>query len=37
MGENRMTNAELVLKLVEMLLKEKDETIKAKQQDKTED
>ncbi len=32
-----MTNAELVLKLVEMLLKEKDEAIKAKQQDKTED
>lgn len=32
-----MTNAELVLKLVEMLLKEKDEAIKAKQQDKAED
>lgn len=32
-----MTNAELVLKLVEMLLKEKDEAIKEKQQDKTED
>ena len=37
-GKKQMTSSELILRLVEMLLKEKEETMKAKkQQDKAKD